>query len=1416
MTDEQKVDASPVYARKRRNNVAMPILFSTGYSTVIPNVKKPVTKEETSHMTLIQKSIEKKLEGLPGDLDMNEKETKTYFGKDSRKDFFQRYKWLDRQLQITKSYNEEEAPALYFDTAIDEDDDFEKAEVAAQEEAIACKRERDAYGHIISSPHDKTSLDTKQTVVRTGEFAFAPRRPHFVEDDDSQSDESIEEEPVFGQLYPKFYMSKQELSDDLLACEERERARAQAALEERTLESGITTKMNTLDLAYDVRDDLGCDSDNDDITTASALNHSASGSRQGNCVEGISVSQSVPKLGSLLNSSVDYNTRRPNSASVVRSRFGCSTFKSKLRPSSASLTRLPKANPNLAPHHYDRPADEVLDSLAIPNSPRTNYLVGCAKNNILPRPSLVLRKMFTKELNLKHQGMGDANAIILAESLKTLPYIQSIDISDNNLTCDGLCAVFEAIASIPDLLSLDIAQNDIGPDSAGALGRYLSNPNCPLIKLGLRHSDVDDYECGRFVGSLAANKSIKEVDLAHNKLGQLEVLNISRPEFESAGETIASLLEEPSCIIESLDLSWNMIRAEGGVALCNSLTHNRHLTYLDLSYNGLGNDGGIALGDGIVVNTALRYLKLASNNIDESAAVTIVQGAILNTGLKELLLDGNPIGEQGSKSMLAVPLSGTSLNISLKNCNIEVKDDKCVYRSPPVHVPAVAAAASAASGTSVNTGPVVVKPRRFDLAQPIGTYELHLDNPFERAMALSLLDIVVRHQTFVFNKVCYYAKGTGGSHNGGVKGKKGGGAGHGGHGPCELIELVAVTHSHKEKNLDGLEMTEISHLKDYIDVLSDKEHCLEIFNEICNDKDAEELEREGFLDVFHELGLREMTLDQVDEIIKDYDLDGDKSIGLDEFVLYLDKEINATKLKMVDLLKSHMFVTKAQASNPNAVKYIPPKTGVLILDVIDGMKCKPEYKFISKWEAKKLYDIASSTDDIAGTISTGIKLLKLRVPEALYLFRFMDKAKTMVKVKLIALLLPTLDNPTDVRKFMSITTEDDRFEIQQVKDIVGLRMRIMLGLYDGYYHLDLKVETDRTILYRLVELSRNINTERKANCPISCRLIGDTSQHGNWTCFRNELLSKKPIEITPEKFTPSPLSGILEFDFVSGEHPPLTQEPMLDRRFLNMLTNCCLLRRDQHKDKMVQLSYLKAINDASLDGDGMCTAHVMSEERCTNWFLAKERFHENQHIRGLAFSQKKILEEVKHDYLSDAKPVVVQRRETAAAAQIQKQKLGIKKKLPIGRVRVINNPGLTPPGSNDNSPATSPRRRLESDASSGGEGVAPSMSSKSLSGSLTNKKSSGKKKGSKSSAVVLKPVKKKEKELGPNGRKIHLSEEEKKALCTYVFEEDDPMLVHGYVHHVPLASEFADSDEYLLAKKTARNNLRTRNFKKLL
>lgn len=152
--------------------------------------------------------------------------------------------------------------------------------------------------------------------------------------------------------------------------------------------------------------------------------------------------------------------------------------------------------------------DDKFAALAdgVPLSPRSRYIDSCIRKRLNPRASLILRKHFTKQINLQHFGMGDDMAILFAEAIKSIPYIESLHIADNNLTDRGLGPIVLAVKEMKELYDLDMSYNIIGPIAATALAEYLADAQCLLERLTLRRADVDDGECERFVTAL------KEVD----------------------------------------------------------------------------------------------------------------------------------------------------------------------------------------------------------------------------------------------------------------------------------------------------------------------------------------------------------------------------------------------------------------------------------------------------------------------------------------------------------------------------------------------------------------------------------------------------------------------------------------------------------------------------------------------------------------------------------------------------------------------------------------------------------------------------------------------------------------------------------------------------------------------------------------
>jgi hypothetical protein len=118
-------------------------------------------------------------------------------------------------------------------------------------------------------------------------------------------------------------------------------------------------------------------------------------------------------------------------------------------------------------------------------------------------------------------------------------------------------------------------------------------------------------------------------------------------------------------------------------------------------------------------------------------------------------------------------------------------------------------------------------------------------------------------------------------------------------------------------------------------------------------------------------------------------------------------------------------------------------------------------------------------------------------------------------------------------RLMHCYTHNDIVKIRRLKQRLGNAYYPLVGMYSGYYVLDLSNEMDRLCLKKLIEKSvKNTELRRRSG-------LWDTSQNGNWSCFRNEVhYSQDPDRtISPKYFFPIPSKGKLEFDFVNIERP---------------------------------------------------------------------------------------------------------------------------------------------------------------------------------------------------------------------------------------------------------------------------------------
>lgn len=162
----------------------------------------------------------------------------------------------------------------------------------------------------------------------------------------------------------------------------------------------------------------------------------------------------------------------------------------------ANSKRLKGPNPKLEVPLEEDKAGVLTFNL---NSPRAVFLSGCLKYSLPPRAQVLLRKTQSSTINLAHMGIGNQMAIILADCIHQLPYLQVLNLSDNNLEDSGLSALLRSIKKHPTIEHLDISQNIIDDEAATALADFIGNAECRLQSLKMSDANIDDSECARFV-----------------------------------------------------------------------------------------------------------------------------------------------------------------------------------------------------------------------------------------------------------------------------------------------------------------------------------------------------------------------------------------------------------------------------------------------------------------------------------------------------------------------------------------------------------------------------------------------------------------------------------------------------------------------------------------------------------------------------------------------------------------------------------------------------------------------------------------------------------------------------------------------------------------------------------------------------
>eukprot|EP00602_Paraphysomonas_sp_CaronLab_P004794 CAMPEP_0185021358 /NCGR_PEP_ID=MMETSP1103-20130426/4051_1 /TAXON_ID=36769 /ORGANISM="Paraphysomonas bandaiensis, Strain Caron Lab Isolate" /LENGTH=1351 /DNA_ID=CAMNT_0027552843 /DNA_START=296 /DNA_END=4348 /DNA_ORIENTATION=+ len=849
----------------------------------------------------------------------------------------------------------------------------------------------------------------------------------------------------------------------------------------------------------------------------------------------------------------------------------------------------------ITPDVYNLP--QQGSGMTEPTSPRSKYIMGCLFRKINPRASLIIRKKLTRELHLEHYGIGDEMAQQVAASLIDLPFVSYLNICDNNLTDAGLRPILDAVMTMPNLLELNLSENIIGPLTADAMSTFLSRrPVCPLERLILRKANVDDYEGERFVQALIGNDNFVGLDLSQNQIGDAELLNTVKPNLITATEALASLLRSPTCKLEELKVSWNMIRLDSGVDFARSLSVNRSLTYLDVSYNSLGHSGGIALGDALLDNKVLSTILLANNNIDAMACFVICVAVEQNPSLRRLSLDGNPIGEQGAQCVMNVP--------SVVGCRVEITAANC------------------------NTALRSVDELAFDYSNTCREYTLDMADSVQRAVAFKLLHIVANHPSYVFSKFSY-APSTSKKTSSKLM--------------WIPLDLKQVMIKDKVQYFTDDEREILENLEKLRESARSSERAKLLFNQFDIDNSGE-IDKDELFQLMKSIGL-DIDETEIEDMMAMFDINGDGTIELPEFINFIKYQYKSAIARIRDMTESPAMVLSSDLSRTH--RYVPPRTGILHIEVVDGFVLKEHFQVITSTIRRNSTNVARNMGDVASLLSFVVQNSKLRLGDAFSFYETMyadmgDKARVLAKI------LPQMASATEARMLVSKVTNDDNIEATRIKQVMGQSLRPIFGLVNGYYCLDLSKENDRTCLSKLLEISKTENQKRKSASKLGYGRVGDTSQKRNWSCFRNSLLDGNPVVITIQMFTPMPKFGRLEFDFCNIARPSWGQQALSDVKCVKVLINLSLIYIDD-KDEALRVLRNMRQETTKCIRDYRSTHFACTESKAQKIGIASRVFYESVPVRQSYLQEGLKKEEIKVDFTSNTSALLIHRAHSSTS-----------------------------------------------------------------------------------------------------------------------------------------------------------------------
>ena len=154
-----------------------------------------------------------------------------------------------------------------------------------------------------------------------------------------------------------------------------------------------------------------------------------------------------------------------------------------------------------------------------------------------------------------------------------------------------------------------------------------------LQYLSIPASGIDDDRCRVLCHSMIKNRTLTELNLSNNKIG------------DKGAQAIATVLASHLCSLVVLNLCNNKIGQEGVSLLGKALIQNKTLSQIDLRLNRLGDEGESLLLNDLKKNSGLSFLEVSGNGLGAKSVTALASLLKLNhPNLTRLDISCNKLG----------------------------------------------------------------------------------------------------------------------------------------------------------------------------------------------------------------------------------------------------------------------------------------------------------------------------------------------------------------------------------------------------------------------------------------------------------------------------------------------------------------------------------------------------------------------------------------------------------------------------------------------------------------------------------------------------------------------------------------------------------------------------------------------------